>query len=61
MLAMATKVTQISLMVSVALGKHQIAQQLLAVLGHHCSVRSEKQTAMAESLKTHSTGADVHG
>ena len=46
MLAMATKVTQISLMVSVALGKHQIAQQLL---GHHCSVRSEKQTAMAEN------------
>ena len=43
---MATKVTQISLMVSVALGKHQIAQQLL---GHHCSVRSEKQTAMAEN------------
>ena len=46
MLAMATKVTQISLMVSVALGKHQIAQQLL---GYHCSVRSEKQTAMAEN------------
>jgi len=33
-------------MVLVALGKHQIAQQLL---GHHCSVRSEKQTAMAEN------------
>ena len=47
MLAMVTKVTQISLMVSVALGKHQIAQQLL---GHHSSVRSEKQTAMAENL-----------
>jgi len=43
---MATKVTQISLTVSVALGKHEIAQQLL---GHHCSVRSEKQTAMAEN------------
>ena len=45
-LAMATKVTQISLIVAVALGKHQIAQQLL---GHHCCVRSEKQTAMAEN------------
>jgi len=48
MLAMTTKVTQISLMVwvALALGKHQIAQQLL---GHPCSVRSEKQTAMAEN------------
>jgi len=43
---MTTKITQISLMVSVALGKHQIAQQLVR---HHCSVRSEKQTAMAEN------------
>jgi len=36
----------ISRMVSVALGKHQIAQQLL---GHHCSVRCENQTAIAEN------------
>jgi len=36
----------ITYMVSVALGKRQIAQQLL---GHHCSVRSGKQTAMAEN------------
>ena len=33
-------------MVWVALGKHQIAQQLV---GHPCSVRSEKQTFMAEN------------
>jgi len=46
MLAMATKATQISLTVWVALAKHEIAQQQL---WHHCSVRSEKQTSMAKN------------
>jgi len=46
LLAMTTKVTQISLMVWVALGKHQIAELLLE---HPFSVRSEKETAMAEN------------
>ena len=44
---MMTKVTQISLMIWVALGKHQIIQQLV---GHPCSVRFEKQSSMAENL-----------
>ena len=46
MLTITTKVTQISLMISVALGKHQIAQQLV---GYPCSVRSEKQTSVSEN------------
>jgi len=55
MLATTTKVTQISLMVWVALGMHQIAQQLV---GHPClwGLRNK-----APWLKTRSTAADVHG
>ena len=44
---MTTKVTQIITYSWVALGKHQIVQQLV---GHPCSVSSEKQTSMAENL-----------
>jgi len=44
MLTMTTKVTQISLVVWVALGKHEIAQQLV---GHPCSVK--KQISVAEN------------
>jgi len=46
LLAVTTEVTQISLMVWVALGKHQIAQQLVE---HPCSMRFEKQTSVAEN------------
>jgi len=45
MLTTTTKVTQISFMDLVALEKHQIQQ----LVGHPCSVKSEKQTSMANN------------